>query len=248
MKNIFLKISYNGSFYHGWQIQPNGVTVQQTLKEAIEELTDEKINLLGCSRTDSGVHAKEFCCNFKTNSTIPPEKFAQAINVKIPKSIVVLSSKQVSDDFHSRYDAKGKRYVYRLLNSKNESPFLDKLVYFYPYDVDADLMNAQAKDFIGTYDFSAFCASGSEVESKVRTIYDFSVERRGDEVVFTVSGDGFLYNMVRIMVGTLLDICSGKIEKGTVKDIIASKERSRAGVTVPGCGLYLEKVFYDEDI
>ena len=149
MTNILLEISFNGSFFHGWQIQPNGVTVQQTLVDCIEELTGEHVNLIGCSRTDAGVHANKFVCNFKTESTIPPDKFADALNSKLPDTIVVNKSVEVSPDFHARYDCKGKRYVYRLLNTKNKSPFLCGLVYHYPYDVDVHILDSVSKDYVG---------------------------------------------------------------------------------------------------
>ena len=245
MKNILLEISFNGAFFHGWQIQPNAVTVQQTLRDAIENLTNEKINLIGCSRTDAGVHANSFYCNFKTNSTVPSEKFADALNCSLPDSVVVVSSKEVPDSFRARYDCKGKRYVYRVLNTKAKSPFLNKLVYHYPYKIDCDMLDKASKAFIGKYDFSAFCAAGCDVSDRVRTIRDFSVIRQGNEVVFSVEGDGFLYNMVRIMVGTMLDINRGVIDKDSIKQIILSKSRDNAGVTVPGEGLYLDEVFYD---
>lgn len=245
MKNILLEVAFNGSCFHGWQIQPNAVTVQQTLCDAIKKLTGDKANLIGCSRTDSGVHANKFICNFKTDSSIPPEKFSDALNCDLPDSVVVKKSLEVPIDFHSRYDCLGKRYVYRILNTKNKSPFLTDLVYHYPYDIDCRMLNNAAKDFIGTYDFSAFCASGSEVEDKVRTIYSFTVVKTSSEVLFAVEGNGFLYNMVRIMVGTLLEINRGKIDDNSIKDIILSKSRNNAGVTVPGMGLYLDEVFYE---
>ncbi|MBQ7580127.1 MAG: tRNA pseudouridine(38-40) synthase TruA [Clostridia bacterium] len=245
MKNILLNISFNGSFFHGWQIQPNAVTVQQTLCDAIKNLTNESVNLIGCSRTDSGVHANSFVCNFKTESTIPPEKFADALNCELPDTVVVKESFEVPESFHARYDCKGKRYVYRILNTKTKSPFFNGLVFHYPYEIDVEKLDRASKDFVGTHDFTAFCAAGSDVADKVRTIRSFQVFRRGDEVVFSVEGDGFLYNMVRIMVGTLLDIGRGKIDQNSIKKIISEKSRDNAGVTVPGEGLYLDEVFYD---
>lgn len=245
MKNVLLEISFNGAYFHGWQIQPNAVTVQQTLRDAIESLTHEKINLVGCSRTDAGVHANSFYCNFKTESTVPPDKFADALNCSLPDTIVVISSKEVPESFHARYDCTGKRYIYRILNTKTKSPFLNKLVYHYPYKIDCEMLDKAAKDFIGKYDFSAFCAAGCDVSDRVRTIGSFTVQRNGDEVVFSVEGNGFLYNMVRIMVGTLLDINRGVIDGDSIKKIIQSKSRDNAGVTVPGEGLYLDKVFYN---
>lgn len=248
MKNIFLEICFNGSLYHGWQIQPNAVTIQQILVDAIKQITGEKVNLIGSSRTDAGVHANSFCCNFKTQSNIEPEKFTYALNSVLPESIAVKRSKQVHDGFHARYNCTGKRYVYKILNTRLRNPFMSGLCYLYPYNLDEKLLDEQSKDYIGKHDFTSFCASGSIVQSKVRTIYNCKVERFGDEVVFMFEGDGFLYNMVRIMVGTLLEINSGKIEKDTINQIILGKDRNKAGVTVPGHGLYLDKVFYSEAV
>lgn len=244
MKNIFLEICFNGSFYHGWQIQPNAKTVQQTLKDAVERITGESVNLIGCSRTDADVHANSFCCNFRTQSGIAPQKFSDALNSVLPENIAVKQSKQVHDNFHARYDCLKKTYVYKILNSRTRNPFMTNLCYLYSYHIDDNLLNMQSKDYIGKHDFTSFCASGSSAESKIRTIYDFKVERNNDEVFFTVEGDGFLYNMVRIMVGTLLEINNGKIERDTIKQIILEKKREKAGITVPGHGLYLDKVFY----
>ena len=246
MRNIFLEISYNGAGYHGWQVQDNAVTVQQVLQDAIYSVFQKRENIIGCSRTDSGVHANIFCCNFRTESNIPIDKIPDALNANLPRDIVVLSSKEVPLEFHSRYDCIAKEYEYRILNSKKRNPFRDGLCWFYPYDLDEKLMNEECKVFIGMYDFSAFCASKSSVEDKTRTIYDFSVRRENDDVIFTVKGNGFLYNMVRIMVGTLVDISRGKIEKDSIRNIILSLDRDRAGVTAPPEGLYLNRVFYDE--
>ncbi len=244
MRNFLLEISYNGKNYHGWQVQSNAVTVQEKLQDAIESVFGSREDIKGCSRTDSGVHANMFCCNFKTDKNIPAEKISDALNANLPNDISVKACREVPLDFHARYDCKGKEYVYRIWNGKTRNPFLDKLCCFYKYDVDVELLNNEAKSFIGKYDFSAFCATGSSVEDKVREIYSFDVSRCGEEVLFTVRGNGFLYNMVRIMVGTLLDISSGKISPGTICDIIKSGDRSKAGFTAPAEGLYLNSVYY----
>lgn len=245
MKNFLLEISYKGTAYHGWQVQSNAVTVQEKIQDAIETVFGKREDVKGCSRTDSGVHANMFCCNFKTEKNIPPEKIPSALNANLPFDISVKSCKEVSEDFHARYDCKGKEYVYKVWNSQTRNPFYDGLYCNYKYHtIDEKLLDRQAQDFVGKYDFSAFCAAGSSVEDMTREIYSFSVKRSGDEVYFTVSGNGFLYNMVRIMVGTLLDISSGKIKEGSVKEIINSKNRLNAGFTVPPEGLYLNKVYY----
>ena len=243
-KNVKLILSYDGSGYHGWQMQDNAITVQQCLTQAAEKIFCQKITVTGCSRTDSKVHANTFCCSFKFEGEREEEKIVQGLNSQLPEDIRVFECEYVSDDFNARFDCKGKEYIYKIWNGRIANPFLNRYALFYPYKLDADLLDRQAKDFIGTYDFSAFCASGSVVKDTVRTIKDCSVRREGDLVIFSVTGDGFLYNMVRIMVGTLLYINSGKIEKDTIPQIIESKDRTKAGITARPEGLYLNKVFY----
>lgn len=244
MRNLLLTLRYDGSEFHGWQIQPNSVTVQQELCNAFKKLSGKDENIIGCSRTDAGVHALMFCCNVRTECDISAEKIPDALNFYLPESVSVYDCKEVDFDFHARYNAKGKEYVYLIYNGKYRNPFYEKKALFYQYPLDEKMLNSEIKSFIGTYDFSAFCSAGSDVTDKVREIFDAEVKRNGDLIEIKVSGNGFLYNMVRIIVGTLLDVSRGKIEKNTIPSIIESKERSNAGVTVDGCGLYLNKVFY----
>lgn len=244
MNNYKLILTYDGTPYHGWQMQDNAVTVQQCLSEAIERIFGEKCTIYGSSRTDKGVHALGFCCNFKTEKDRDCEKIAYGLNAVLPETICVLECSKVSESFNARFDAKGKQYIYKIWNSRRRNPFLIDKALHYPLHIDEKLLNEQAKDYIGTHDFSAFCAAGGTTVSNVRTIYDCSVEREGDLVIFKVKGDGFLYNMVRIMVGTLLDINSGKIEKGSIPSIIESKSRLSAGITAKAMGLYLSEVYY----
>lgn len=244
MRNLLLEISYNGACYHGWQVQANAVTVQEKLQDAIEAVFGAREDVKGCSRTDSGVHANMFCCNFKTEKEIPVNKIPSALNANLPLDISVKSCKEVSLDFHARYDCKGKEYVYKIWNTESRNPFLNKLCYHYKYKIDEKMLSEEAQSFVGKHDFSAFCAAGSSVEDMTREIYSCDVKRQGDEVLFYVRGDGFLYNMVRIMVGTLLDISAGKIEKGSISEIIDSKNRTKAGFTAPPEGLYLNQVYY----
>lgn len=244
MKNYLLQISYNGSAYHGWQVQDNAVTVQEKLQDAIEAVFGAREDVKGCSRTDSGVHANSFFCNFRSERNIPTEKIPSALNVNLPMDIAVKKCTEVPLDFHARYDCKGKEYVYKIWNSNERNPFYNNLYYHYKYSIDADILDQEAKAFKGEHDFSSFCAAGGSVEDKVRTVYDFCVKRQGDEVLFIVSGNGFLYNMVRIMVGTLLEISSGKIQQGKISEIIEAKDRSKAGFTVPPQGLYLNEVYF----
>lgn len=244
--NIKLTMRFNGSGFHGWQIQDNAETVQACTMCAIETITGCKVILNGCSRTDSGVHAEMFCCNFRIDKDVDCKKLMRGLNAVLPDSVSVYKCEKVDIDFHSRFDCKGKEYIYKIWNSEAKNPFMNKLALQYPYKLDVEALNIQAQDFVGTYDFSSFCSSGTEVEDKTRTIYSCGIRREGDLVIFHVKGDGFLYNMVRIMVGTLLDINSGKIEKGTIKDIILCKDRKRSGVTAKAEGLYLNEVYYSE--
>ncbi|MBR5233062.1 MAG: tRNA pseudouridine(38-40) synthase TruA [Clostridia bacterium] len=244
MRNLRLWLKYNGTAYHGWQIQENADTVQGQLEEAAEQIFCEKISVNGCSRTDAGVHANEFCCNFRTDKQMPCETVVKALNAKLPLDIVVLRCEEVPLEFHARFDTKSKEYIYKIWNSELRNPFLLDTVFQYIYKLNESELDKAAKDFIGTYDYSAFCASGSSVHDKVRTVFDASVTREGDMIIFKVSGDGFLYNMVRIMVGTLIYINEGKIGKDDIKDIILSLDRNKAGKTVSPEGLYLNKVNY----
>lgn len=244
MQNILLTIRYDGSDYHGWQVQPNAPTVQQELSDAVFKLTGSRSGIIGCSRTDSGVHANMFCCNFKSDTNIPVEKIPMGLNFYLPSSISVYNAEYVDEDFHSRYDAKGKEYIYLIYNGKYRNPFYDKKALFYPYKLDEQFLSKEAKAFIGVYDFSSFCSANTDVNDKTREIFDCSVERQGDLVRIKVRGNGFLYNMVRIMVGTLLYINQGKISAGEIPKIIEAKNRDKAGITAEACGLYLNKVFY----
>lgn len=244
MNNYKLILTYDGTPYHGWQMQDNAITVQQCLSEAIERIFGEKCTIYGSSRTDKGVHALGFCCNFKTEKDRDCEKIAYGLNAVLPETICVLECSKTDENFNARFDAKGKQYIYKIWNSRRRNPFLIDKALHYPLPIDEKLLNEQAKDYIGTHDFSAFCAAGATTLSNVRTIFDCSVEREGDLVVFKVKGDGFLYNMVRIMVGTLLDINSGKIEKESIPAIIESKSRFSAGITAKAQGLYLDEVYY----
>ncbi len=249
MRNLLFKIAFVGSGFHGWQQQENAVTVQGELKKAFKLLTNEDVNIIGCSRTDAGVHANEYYFNVKTDSSIPCESFPAALtSSKLTGEISIISCEEVNEGFNARFDAVKKEYIYVIENTKNPSPFNYKRTYHYKYNIDVDLMNKASKQFIGEYDFSAFCASGAQVLSKVRTIYSASVERKDDLVIFRVCGNGFLYNMVRIMAGTLLYVNMGKINSDEIIDIINSKDRTKAGITAPPEGLYLNKVYFNGDV
>ena len=244
MRNLLITISYDGSAYHGWQVQKNAVTVQQVFQKAVEKLFCQKTDIKGCSRTDSGVHANMYCVSLKTQKNIPCENIITGLNTYLPKDIAVTSCIEVADDFHARYSVKSKEYVYRIYNSQIRNPFLKNYALHYRYPIDAQYLNEEAQAFLGSHDFSGFCSAKSDVEDTVRTVYSFSVTRNGDEVIFSVEADGFLYNMVRIMVGTLFFVNEGKIKQGELADVIKSKDRKRAGKTAPAHGLYLNNVKY----
>lgn len=244
MTNYKVTIAYRGTAYHGFQIQEDVPTVQGVVEDAIYKLIGERVTINGCSRTDAGVHANEFVFNVSLDSTINERGIIYGLNGVLPPDIAVLSCEIANDDFHARYDCRGKEYVYIIHNSEIKSPFYADTAYRSWYPIDAEKLNTACKDFIGTHDFKSFCATACDKEITVRTIYDFKVEREGDLVKFTVSGDGFLYNMVRIMVGTLLFINDGKLAADSIPEIISSLDRTRAGKTVPPQGLYLNKVYY----
>ncbi len=243
-----LTIAYDGRRYCGYQVQKNGITVQEELCRAAEAVFGRPCPITGCSRTDSGVHAKDFKAALEVDGdtpSIPPEKVAIAMNCHLPEDIAVLSSCEVADAFHPRYDVTEKEYRYLIHNAPPRNPFLAGRAWHYPRALDVAVMNDAAQAFVGEHDFAAFMASGSDVTDTTRTIYACRVDREGDTVAVTVSGNGFLYNMVRIMVGTLVAVSEGKISPCQIPQILRSCDRSRAGITAPACGLYLNRVTYE---
>ncbi len=244
MRNLLLTIRFDGTAYHGWQVQENSITVQQTLQDAYEQICGVRDNITGCSRTDSGVHAYKYCCNIRTENDKDCNELVNSLNAVLPQDISVIKCEEVPYDFHARYDCISKEYVYKIWNSPVRNPFMSKYSLQYKYPLDTDMLDRQVKAYTGTHDFAAFCASGSSVKDTVRTVTKAEIKRDGDLVTFTVAADGFLYNMVRIMVGTLLEIASGKIPQDTIPDIINSKDRERAGITAKPHGLFLSDVIY----
>lgn len=246
MRNLLLHISYDGSYYHGWQIQNNAVTVQEVFQDALEKVIASRPDIKGCSRTDSGVHANMYCLNFKTEHRIPCERIPAALNQFLPDSIAVHSAKEVEENFHARYSCKGKEYIYKIWNQDIRNPFLNRYAFHYWYDLDENLMDKAAKQLLGCHDFTSFCTVDKSREKGDfhRTIQDISVRREGDMVIITVRADGFLYNMVRIIVGTLLYTAQGKIKPEDMPEILTALDRKKAGPTASPAGLYLNRVFY----
>jgi len=250
LKRFFLIVEYDGTDYCGWQRQQNGPSVQQALEEALSRLTGEAICVTGSSRTDAGVHAMGLCAHFDSATRIPPEKIAFALNTMLPSDIRVRESGAALEGFHARYGACGKVYRYRFFNSRHDCAIGRQYAAHVPLPLNVELMNREAQALIGTHDFEAFAASGSVVKSTVRTIYRAQVTRSGDEVTLLVLGDGFLYNMVRIIAGTLMEIGTGKREPGAIAKAIETKDRLALGQTAPAKGLTLMRVLYggDEEI
>ena len=245
MRNLLITIAYDGKNFHGWQIQKNGITVQEVFQNALKNITEEYYDLKGCSRTDSGVHAEMYCISVKIAHPIPAERLKPALNKWLPDEVVCLDCREVAKDFHARYNCKSKRYVYKIWNSAERNPFLNGYALFYRYPLDEELLNEAAQAFVGRHDFTSFCTLDKREKGDfTREVKMFSVKREGKLVTMTVEADGFLYNMVRIMTGTLLEIAQGKIPADSIKDIIEKKDRSFAGATAPACGLYLNKVNY----
>lgn len=244
MGRYLLKIAYDGSGYHGWQVQPNGITVQAVLCDKMSQLLKEPVNITGCSRTDAGVHANEFFCHFDTEKQLPEKAYINGLNAILPNDIAVSDCTAVDDDFHARYSAKGKNYIYKFYDGKVRNPFLRNYSLYVPNKINVDLMNKFCNNFIGEYDFSGFSSSKRTVTDTVRNVYECSAVRDEDIVTLSISANGFLYNMVRIVAGTALSVADGKINPDDTKKIILSKQRDAAGPTLPPNGLYLNKVFY----
>lgn len=245
MRNIKLTIEYDGKDFNGWQRQPNKLNIQGTIEQAIKIVTGEDVDLMASGRTDAGVHAFGQVANFKTNSNIPIEKIPLAINSQLKSSIIIKSAEEVDERFHSRYNAKHKTYRYIINNSKTGTALYRNLQYCFPIKLDVEKMKEASKFFEGEHDFKAFKSSGTSAKNSVRTIYKAVVKEEGENIIIELTGNGFLYNMVRIISGTLLDVGLGKINPSEIPDIINSKDRQRAGKTLPAHGLYLVEVLYD---
>ncbi|MBR5371973.1 MAG: tRNA pseudouridine(38-40) synthase TruA [Oscillospiraceae bacterium] len=245
MRTLKMTIAYRGTKYHGFQRQPNSYTVQEELEKQISRVLNGKTVTYGCSRTDTGVHANEFVLHLYTEREIRCKNLVRALNGYLPDDISVLACEDAPADFHARFQCLGKEYLYKIHNHESKDPFSTDLAFHYRRPMDAELMHHAAQAMVGTHDFHSFCAQARPDTDCVRTIYAASCVREGNEVYVRVRGNGFLYNMVRIFVGTLIDINEGIFPPDALSGIIAAKDRLAAGRTAMAHGLYLNKVFYD---
>ncbi len=243
-KNIKLLIEYEGTNYSGWQRQDGVKTIQECLETAIKKQINEDVKLIGSGRTDKGVHALGQVANFRTNSTIPGDRYKLLLKYHLPYDITILDSEEVDLNFHSRYDATRKIYKYLVFNGKLPRAIYRNFSYHMPYKLDLDRMKKASAYLIGEHDFSSFMVAGTEVYTPIRTIYNIDIKTREDFIEFYIDGNSFLRNMIRIIVGTLVNIGRGKIEIDQMPEIISSRDRKKAGPTAPAQGLFLEKVFY----
>lgn len=244
MRNIKLTIEYDGKDFNGWQKQPTKLNIQGEIERAIEIVTGEKVELIASGRTDAGVHSLGQIANFKTNSKLPLQKFPVALNSKLKKSIRIQKAEEMDEKFHSRYNCKQKTYRYIINNSREGSAIYRNLEYHVPVKLDVEAMKNAIKHFEGEHDFKGFKASGTSSKSSVRKIYKAEIKENEERIIIELTGNGFLYNMVRIIAGTIVDVGLGKIKPDEIPEIIKSKDRTRAGKTLPPYALYLVKVEY----
>lgn len=245
MKNIALRLRYDGSRYHGWQVQKNAVTVAQTMEEALAKVCGERVKLTGCGRTDAGVHALRYCANFHSGCTVPVDRLPLAVNSRLPDDIAVVDAVEVPDDFNAIGSCVKKEYVYKILNSRIPDPFLADRVCFYPQRLDISLMQAAARAFEGTHDFKAVRSEGTQAKTTVRTVYWCRAEKDGDLITVSICANGFLYNMCRAMVGTMVYASYGKLIPDEIPALLEKRDRRLTGPTMPPQGLYLNRVWYD---
>ncbi len=245
MKNIALRLRYDGSRYHGWQVQKNAITVAQTMEEALAKVCGERVKLTGCGRTDAGVHALRYCANFYSDCTVPVDRMPLAVNSRLPDDIAVVDAVEVPDDFNAIGSCVKKEYVYKILNSRIPDPFLADRVCFYPQRLDISLMQAAARAFEGTHDFKAVRSEGTQTKTTVRTVYWCRAEKDGDLITVSICANGFLYNMCRAMVGTMVYASYGKLIPEEIPALLEKRDRRLTGPTMPPQGLYLNRVWYD---
>ena len=245
MRNIALRLSYLGTAYHGWQTQAGLPTVQQTLERAVEKTVGERVHVTGCGRTDAGVHALAYCANFRADCAIPADRIPLALNSRLPADIAVSAAVDAPEDFNAIGSCIQKEYIYRIHNSRIRDPFLDDRACFWPAPLDAEIMDAAAAAFVGRHDFAAVRSVGTQTRTTVRTVHWCRAERDGELITVTVCADGFLYNMVRAIVGTLVYASDGKLAPADIPTLLERGDRRLTGPTMPPQGLYMHRVWYD---
>ena len=248
MRNIALRLKYDGSAYHGWQVQKNDITVAETLDTALSKVCGHPVRTVGCGRTDAGVHALRYCANFRTDSRIPIDRIPLAVNTRLPGDIAVCMATEADESFNAISSCIKKEYIYKILNSNIRDPFLEKRVCFYPQQLDMSRMSAAAKAFEGTHDFKAVRSLGTETKTTVRTVHWCRAEKEGDVITISICANGFLYNMCRAMVGTMVYASYGKLEPEEIPELLEIGDRRLTGPTMPPQGLYLNRVWYDGSV
>lgn len=245
MRNIALRLKYDGSRYHGWQVQKNDITVAQTMEEALEKVCGHRVKLVGCGRTDAGVHALRYCANFKSDCRVPLDRLPLAVNARLPGDIAVTAAVEAPEDFNAIGSCIKKEYIYKIHNSNIRDPFLEKRVCFYPQHLDMERMQAAARAFEGTHDFKAVRSVGTETKTTVRTVYWCRAEKEGELITVSICANGFLYNMCRAMVGTMVYASYGKLCPEEIPSLLEKGDRRLTGPTMPPQGLYLNRVWYE---
>ena len=245
MRNIALRLSYDGSAYHGWQVQKNEISVAETLETALSKICGHPVKTVGCGRTDAGVHALCYCANFRTECRIPIDRFPLAVNSRLPGDISVSDAVEAPEDFNAIGSCLKKEYIYRILNSAVPDPFLQKRACFYPQRLDLSLMQQAARAFEGTHDFRAVRSLGTETKTTVRTVYWCRAEKEGDLITVSICADGFLYNMCRAMVGTMVYASYGKLRPEEIPQLLEIGDRRLTGPTMPPQGLDLNRIWYE---
>ena len=248
MVNIAARLMFDGSGYHGWQVQKDAKTVAGTLEEALSRLCGHTVKVHGCGRTDAGVHAKRYRFNFRTSSRIPPERLPLAANSILPTDIAIQRAIRAPDDFDANLSCLKKEYTYVIYNSRIRDPFYYDRAYFYPHDLNIEAMRQAAAHFVGTHDFASVRSVGTETRTTIRTVHWFEIEEKGHLVELRVCANGFLYNMARAMSGTLLYVSEGKIASGDIPRLLEQRDRRLTGPTVPPQGLYLTRIWYDGNV
>lgn len=248
MRNIALRLMYDGTAYHGWQVQKTEVTVAGTLEKALSKVCGAPIKVVGCGRTDAGVHAMCYCANFKTDAGIPTDRIPLAVNTQLPPDISVIAAMETEADFNAIMSCEKKEYTYKIYNSRIKDPFYHNRAYFYPSLLDLEIMQAAAQQFVGTHDFAAVRSVGTETKTTVRTVYYYEVMQKGNLFELKVCADGFLYNMARAMAGTLIYASEKKIKPEEILHLLEKGDRRLTGPTVPPQGLYMTRIWYGGEV